>query len=227
LIYTRPFITPRFIAHAGDSRVHRLSLAVMVLDAFTEEPPLIPMSVRLKGLPQSAAVRNGSGFFCFEGDLPPGPYTLVFKPDRTTSDWYYLEPVGPVWEDTFERGVNLPLPDPLSPLEVATFVPKPSYPFPANATLVRGRVTRGTPDGVGGVVVSTSYQHVDPPGGPPGPVAVKTLTDREGEFVLFFKRLPGATQTVTLSADMSGAHAQQPVTITEGTTRKGVQLDLP
>jgi hypothetical protein len=227
LTYTRPFITPRFIAFGGDSRTRRLSLAVMLLDSFTEAAPRVAIRVRLKESPRAVAVRNQSGLFCFEEITPPGPYTLTLDPERVNSDWYYLEPTGAVWEDTFERPINLPMPDPRAPLEIATFVPRPSYPFPTNATLVRGKVTRGTPDGVAGAIVSTTYQHEDPPGAPSSPFAVRTLTDSQGEFVLFFKRLPGATQTITLTADKNGAQAQQPVIITEGTTRKGVQLDLP
>lgn len=227
MIYTRPFVTGRFIAHAGESWISQVSLAVRVVDSFTEEPPPVSIRVRLKELPRTVPVRNRSGFFCFEGITAPGPYTLVLEPDRTTSDWYYLEPTGPVWNDTFERVINLPKPDPKSPVEIATFVPKTSYPFPASATLVRGMVTKGTPAGVGGAIVSTTYQHEDPPGSPPSPIQVRTLTDREGEFVLFFKRLPNATQPIILRADKDGAQVQQPVIITEGTTRKGVLLDLP
>lgn len=226
MIYTRPFRAARFIAHAGDSRLNQLSLVVRALDSFTEEAPHVAVSVRLKELPRTVPVRNQSGFLCFERITTPGPYILIFELDRTTSDWYYLESNAPVWNDTFERTVNLPMLDPKSPVETVTFAPKSSYPFPANATLVRGKVTQGAVN-VEGAIVSTTYQHVDPPGAPSSPVSVRTLTDREGEFVLFFKRLPNATQMITLTADKLGASVPQTVTITEGTTRKGVQLNLP
>jgi hypothetical protein len=159
--------------------------------------------------------------------IEPGAYTLVFKPDRTNSDWYYLESTAADWSDTFERTINLPRPDPKSPLEIAAFVPRSSYPFPDNATLVRGKVTRGVTN-VEGVIVSTTYQHEDPPGTPSSPVSVRTLTDREGEFVLFFKRLPGKTQSITLTAAEGLIQAPpQTVPITEGTTRKDVLFNLP
>jgi hypothetical protein len=67
----------------------------------------------------------------------------------------------------------------------------------------------------------------DPPGAPSSPVSVRTLTDREGEFVLFFKRLPAATQNnIVVRADKDGAQDQQAVTITEGKALKDVHLDL-
>ena len=245
MIYTRPFVAARFIAHAGDSWTRQLALAVQVVDSFTEEPPQVSLRVRLfkeeppqgairpKHLPGSIPVLNRSGFFCFEDITEAGAYTLVIEPDRATSDWYYLESTGPVWTDTFERSINLPKPDPKSPVEIATFVPKSSYPFPGNATLVRGKVTQGlSPDGtpvvVEGAIVSTTYQHEDPPGAPQSPVMVKTLTDREGEFVLFFKRLPSATQKITVGAVKGGPPAlPASVKITEGMTLKGVDLNLP
>jgi hypothetical protein len=237
VIYTRPFITGRFIAYGGsaydgDSWSRELFLAVAVLDSFTEEVPQAAIRVRLKELPRSIPVRNRSGFFCFEGIPTPGPYTLTVEPNRTTSDWYYLEPTGPVWNDTFERTITLPKPDPKSPVETAIFVPKSSYPFPSNATLVRGKVTHGSPAGVEGAIVSTSYLRVpstppNVPPGPPAPLEVKTLTDREGEFVLFFKRLSTETQLITLEAEKDGEQFSQAVMITEGTTLKNIQLDLP
>jgi hypothetical protein len=236
--YTRPFIAARFTAYAGDTRPHELFLAVRVIDSFTEEPPPIAMSVRLKQMPLLVPTRNPSGFFCFEampkpdpqpGEplIPPGAYTLVFKPDRTTSDWYYLESTAADWSDTFERTVNLPKPDPKSPVEIATFVPKSSYPFPGNATLVRGKVTRGGSTNVEGAIVSTTYQQEASPGAPSTTVLVQTLTDREGEYVLFFKRLPSATQSITLTAAEGLIQVPQMVTITEGTTRKDVLFNLP
>lgn len=237
MTYTRPFIAARFTAHAGDTRPHELFLAVRVVDSFTEEPPPFAVSVRLKQLPRLVPVRNRSGFYCFEGVpkpapgtplIEPGAYTLVFKPDRTTSDWYYLESTAADWSDTFERDINLPKADPKSPVEIAVFVPKPSYPFPGNATLVRGKVTtQGGAEDVEGAIVSTTYQHEDPPGAPSSPVTARTLTDGAGEFVLFFKRLPGATQQITLTAAKGLIQVPQTVPITEGTTLKGVSLDLP
>jgi hypothetical protein len=241
VIYTRPFIAARFIAYEGDTRPHELFLAVRVIDSFTEEPTPIAISVRLKQMPLLVPTRNPSGFFCFEamskpdpppGEpreplIPPGDYILVFKPDRTTSDWYYLESNVPAWSDTFERTVNLPKLDPKSPVETATFVPKSSYPFPGNATLVRGKVTRGGSTNVEGAIVSTTYQQEASRGAPSIPVSVRTLTDREGEYVLFFKRLPSATQTITLTAAEGLIQVSQKVTITEGKTLKAELFNLP
>jgi hypothetical protein len=54
---------------------------------------------------------------------------------------------------------------------------------------------------------------------------VETLTDREGEYALFFKRLPNKTQAINIR--VRGTAVQIPVVITEGTTLKNQVLVLP
>jgi len=243
MIYTRPFTTRRFIAYAGDSWRKELSLVVQVTDEFTDQQPQVPLSVSLKELPQQLPFRNDHGFFCFEGRetvtidgvartrdvIPNGNYTLVVEPDPTSGNFFYLQPrPGDPWSKTFELSLTLPLPNPLQPLEAVTLSPTPSYPFPANATLVRGRVREGgvaAPD----AVVSSTYTAVDPTDATQTVFRnVATLTDREGEFALFFKRLPLKTQTITITAVKNGPPVPVPnILITEGKTLKNQVISLP
>ncbi|HEX7332212.1 MAG TPA: hypothetical protein VF290_11985 [Pyrinomonadaceae bacterium] len=241
MIYTRPFITTKFIGYEGDSRIREVSLAVQVIDSFSEEHPDVTLSVKLKELPDVRTLRGQRGFYCFEGretvringttitrtTIPNGNYTLVVQPDPISGNKYFLHPrlVGQAWTSSFERPIVLPMPVPLNPLEVVTFAPTPAYPFPANATLVRGTVVQagtGAPD----IVVTTTYDEVDPLD-PTLTAArtIETLTDRAGEFVLFFKRLPLKTQAITVS--VRGTAVQIAVVITEGTTLKNQVLNLP
>jgi hypothetical protein len=252
MIYSRPFTTKRFIAYAGDSRRRDLSLAVRVVDAFTERAPQVLLRVSLKELPDVRPLRSASGVFCFEGretvtsegvvvtrvPIPDGNYTLVVEPDPTGGNWFYLQPApGDPWTNSFERPITLPLADPplpdppfptsAGPLPIM-LAPRSPYPFPANATLVRGIVTQGGPDGVAHVVVSSTYEQVDPADTTQTVFKdVETQTDREGEFVLFFKKLPLRTQQITVTASKDGDQVQEQVLITEGTTLKDQVLDLP
>lgn len=241
MIYTRPFITTKFIGYSGDSRTREVSLAVRVVDAFTEEQANVTLSVKLKELPDARTLKGQRGFYCFDGretvringttivrtTIPNGNYTLVVQPDPISGNQFFLQPrlVGQAWTSNFERAIVLPMPDPLNPLELVTLAPTPAYPFPANATLVRGMVLQAgaaAPD----VVVTTTYDEVDPLD--PSltiPKTVETLTDRAGEFVLFFKRLPLNTQAITVS--VRGTAVQIAVVITEGTTLKNQVLNLP
>lgn len=233
MTYTRPFVTSRFTAHEGDSWRRPLSLAVRVDDAFTGRMAVAPLRVYLKELRFLPVLRSLGGLFCFEGRrpgeaLPAGNYTLVVEPDRTRADFFFLQPAqGGQWSESFERVVTLPLIGPDAPLEVVTLAPRPSYPFPANATLVRGRVTQGGQPSAGAVVSST-YDQVDPADTTQTvSVSVETMTDRGGEYVLFFKKLPDPTQTVTVIAEKGGQTVQQQVLITEGATLLAGPLVLP
>lgn len=243
MIYTRPFITKKFIAYAGDSRTTDVTLVVRVIDAFTDEPARAPLNVRLKELPKIRPLRGESGVYYFEGTetvtingttiignpIPNGNYTLVVEPDPTSGNRFNLQPrqVGQPWPTTFERPIVLPLPNPLQPLEVVTFSPTPAYPFPANATLVRGTVKRfGV--AVGAAVVSTTYDQVDPADTTQTiPVDIETITDPAGEYVLFFKSLPAKTQNLTIVATKNGDQNQITPVITEGSTLKNQHITFP
>lgn len=240
MIYTRPYITKRFIAYEGDSHTAEVSLAVQVVDAFTDQPPLVPFSVRLKELPLIRPLRGESGAYCFEGKetvmlngvpkvrepIPPGNYTLIVEPDPTSGNWYNLQPklaVDPS-TDTFERPVVLPI---TNPPELVTFSPTGAYPFPANATLVRGTVFQGGAK-VPTAEVSTTYDQVDP-ADPTQTIAVvvRTITDRAGAFVLFFKSLPDKTQPITIQAVKNGPPSPINITIEEGKTLTNQDITLP
>jgi hypothetical protein len=230
MTFVHPFVTKRFIAHAGDLYSRRLSLAVSVTDAFTGKQPSVPLRVLLKELPRARTLHSLSGFFGFE-DIENGNYTLVVEPDPTTADWFYLQPqAGEDWTDKFERPVTLPLPNQLSPLVIVTLSPKTSYPFPVNATLIRGTVTKEPPNPeVAGAIVRSAYKQVNPNDvdQPPVTVVVETQSNHDGEYVLFFQKLPGRTQQVILTALSSGQQVQQPVLITEGTMKKADPLHFP
>ena len=240
MIHTRPFITKRFIAYEGDSFTTEVALAVQVVDAFTDRSPLVPFSVRLKELPLIRPLRGESGFYCFEGKetvmingipkarepIPPGNYTLIVEPDPASGNWYNLEPRLPVdpWTDTFERPVVLPI---TNPAELAILSPTGAYPFPANATLVRGTVFQGGAK-VPTAEVSTTYDEVDPADSTQKiPVLVRTITDRSGEFVLFFKSLPKKTQPITIQAVKNGPPSSINITIEESKTLTNQDITLP
>jgi hypothetical protein len=243
MIYTRPYTTKKFVAYAADSRTTDVTLVVRVIDAFTEKPAQVSLSVRLKELPQIRPLRGESGVYYFVGTeqvvidgttiisnpIPNGNYTLVVEPDPASGNRFNLQPrqLGQPWTTKFERPIVLPLPNPLQPLEVVTLSPTPAYPFPANATLVRGTVKKfGV--AVGAAVVSTTYDQVDPADTTQTiPVDIETITDPAGEYALFFKSLPARTQNLTIVATKNGDQNQITPTIIEGSTLKNQHLTFP
>ena len=243
MIYTRPYTTKKFIAYAGDSRTADVALAVRVMDAFTDELARVPLNVGLKELPRIRPIRGESGFFCFVGTetviidgttiisnpIPNGNYTLLVEPDPTSGDQFNLQPrqLGQPWTTTFERPIVLPLANPLQPLEVVTLSPTPAYPFPANATLVRGTVSKfGV--AVAAAVVKLTYDRVDPADTTQNiSVDIETITDPAGEYVLFLKSLPAKTKTIKIVATKNGDQKQITPTITEGRTLPNQHITFP
>lgn len=264
--YTGSIKTKSWVTVPGDSLRKTVLLAMRPVDTFTKSPVEVPMRVVLKEFPQARPIRSQSGFFCFEGLLDTEgkeellfkaqagvDYTLIAEPDRVVADWFYQQPRdGENWSFEFERKVRLvgrpippevpnkppPAPSQYEPIE---WVPKPSYPFPANATLLRGIVTDGNEEKarrLSGIVVRAQYSRFEQPAEVrPGPklVTVETLSDKQGEFVLFFKALPPSagpkanpvtTQVIQVGPVVDGQFRPKPKTIEEGTT-KNMKIVVP
>lgn len=101
----------------------KLSLAVWLEDAFTQERPIGRIIVDLKKEEQ-APIINLSGYYCFV-NIPDGNYILTIE-----STYYKF----------IEKTISLPYPDPMKPVETILLTPQPGYPFPQGTTLVKGIV---------------------------------------------------------------------------------------
>lgn len=231
MIFTRPYETRHLLdVEEGDSHRHDLSIAIRPFDQFTEEPPLTQLRAKLKELPTARPIRSLSGLLCFE-DIVPGKYKLLVQNDPEVVDPFFVKPPLGTWTDTLE------IPIEVFPNVVLSFdlqlAPRPSYPFPPHATLVRGTVIQNSL-AVADAVVRATYLEVNPLDNTQNVIrTVEALTNREGEYVVFFKRLPKVKEgDPDLTADLTavkGASQSQvtKVVIKEGTTQKANALDLP
>lgn len=192
----RPWQGRRFTAYTGDSRSRRVILAVRPIDAFTEGPPAIDPGVYLQERRDLVPIRTAGGYFCFlrhePADAPPMPtesFTLRVESDPVRQDFYFPATVP----------VEIPMPDPLDPVKEVRLTPKPSYPFPGSATLIRGSVVRiagGQAAPVSGAAVLAEFSQADVVDGESHSKRIVTLSDRRGEFVLFFLRPALAEETI-------------------------------
>ena len=123
-----PYVTGKFTAYEGDKLTTILSLAVRLIDDFTERETIGSIKVTIKE-GDIKAFKNLSGYYLFN-DMNTGNYNVAVG-----SDFYLPE----------ETAVNIPQPDPKNPVVEISLKPRPSYLFPSYATLVRGLVSDGSP----------------------------------------------------------------------------------
>lgn len=137
----------------------RLTLAVELIDTFTGKQPGEELPVSAADV-DTMPVTNLSGFHLFL-DLPNDPLTIVVDGgDR------YLD-----LEETIDPTEHDP------PAVQLNVMPSPGYRFPPGATLLRGFVVDNSDDPIEGATVS-----IRDTGG-------ETVTDENGEFVLFIKSI--------------------------------------
>ena len=103
--------------------ITHVTLAVVLVDSYTNAPAIGRVRVLLKEHSQEGRV-NPSGYFLFL-NIPDGIYTL-----RVESEHYLDE----------EVVLSLPASPPEHLLVTILLQPRPSYPFPPGATLIRGLV---------------------------------------------------------------------------------------
>lgn len=181
-----PYVADTFIAYPGDVIHTEVSLAVKLIDDFTRETPLGRVSVTIQER-DIKPVTNLSGYHVFT-DLPNGKSYDV----RIDSEFYYPETI---------ENIHIPRPDPKNPLLQTILKPKPAYPFPANATLLRGVIVN--PDPVNDALVKV----LDP--------LQQTRTDKNGEFVFYFKGIKEKDITIRIDAHIDKVIATR---IKEGRT---------
>lgn len=180
-----PYVTGKFRAYEGDKITTTLSLAVRLTDDYTQKEPVGNIKVMIKE-GEITPVKNLSGYYLFN-DMTAGNYSVVIE-----SDFYFPE----------ETAVNIPHPVPKNPVVEIALKPKPAYPFPGNATLVRGLVSDGNP------VVNAEVTVVGK--------TIETLTDEKGEFTLHFKGIK--QENITIEIKKGGSTKAVNTAVEEGKT---------
>ncbi len=195
--------------------------ALQLYDGFTGRQRLEgEVTISIAG--QRAPLEKTDSSTCVFIDIVPGAYSIAVRPsDRTP---YYLPVTVPVslpmpdprWQaypDLSLADRSKPLDDPGQPAAykaqraLATLVPTPHYPFPDGATLLRGTVLAGGTPLAGATVLRVG----DDTG---------TISDANGEFVLFFDDVGGLGKAATIRAGhgLQVGSVDVPVTLQRGTT---------
>lgn len=134
----------------------KLSFAVSLLDDYSKGTPIGHVEVCLKGRKEKP-IKNLSSYYLFL-NLPDDSYIV-----QARSEYYFDE----------DLEVNTTGRDPKNPV-IIILKPKPSYPFPPGATLIRGVVYDSAEKAVPGAKVRVKGRDVE------------SKTTEHGEFVLYF-----------------------------------------
>jgi len=207
-----------------ETRNATCKLAVFLSDAFTGRNSLSgTVNAKIAGQSVPFAKPGESTWIFFA--LPDGAYNVTVTSDTDTP--YYVPvtipvtlPVAhPLWPGFPDQGLadpNLLLDDSGQPAAyrdqrtLAALKPTVSYPFPSGTTLVRGRVLAGGTPLAGATVL------VD------GGTQISYVTGADGQYVIFFDRPTGMTQSVNLRVQ----HAAKPDVVTAVNVERGRTLNL-
>ena len=144
-----------------DSSTKKLSLAVYLIDDYTERGIAGNLDVSIKGR-SAIPIRNPSGYYLFL-DLPVGIHTVQVKGGE-----YFFD------QEEVVRLVDL---DELNPVVNIYLKPAPSYPFPSTSTLIRGHLEDFMGRGIPEAVLRIKGRDT------------RTMTTHKGEFLIYFKGL--------------------------------------
>jgi hypothetical protein len=195
--------------------------ALQLFDGYTGAPRLEGQVIVSIAGRKPPVTKGDPAVFVFL-NIAAGAYTISVRPGDATP--YYL-PVNvpvtlPLPDPLWQAYPDLSLADPSKPLDdpgqpaayrvqraLATLHPTPRYPFPADATLVRGTVLAASAPLSGATVLRVGD-------------AAGALTDANGEFVLFFDDVGGMGQAATIRAThpLFPGPVDVPVTLQRGIT---------
>ncbi|HKE48340.1 MAG TPA: carboxypeptidase-like regulatory domain-containing protein [Rhodanobacteraceae bacterium] len=203
---------PEIVNADPDVGTLRADFVLLLGDAFTKAPGWQgTVLVTMAGLPESRpyvplVVKGEQGAFVFSG-LKAGNYTFQA---RSHPDTPYYEPVDfavtlpfgtptwPAFPDVALADQTLPLDDAAQPAAyraqraLTLLKPARAYPFPSDATLLRGTVTHA-----GNALAGATVERVAD--------GIGATTNADGEYVLSFPLVAGRKQTFGLKV----SHPQQ------------------
>lgn len=147
-----------------------ISFAVWLVDDYTQKEPLGEVRITLNGekITTLKPLKNMSGYHIFSG-LPESTYTL-----SVDSEFYFSE------EKIVDTSSFVNSKEPVVEIVLK---PKPLYPFPDRATLIRGLLSPLAPDPdlFAGITVKATSKSTGRD--------IRGTPDEKGEFVLYFKEI--------------------------------------
>jgi len=151
----------------SDTLITSLYLAVDLIDDYTDKRPIGHVSLTMTNS-DTNPIQNPSGYWLFLKSHGSENYagnsrSIVIKSS------YYFDLLHSINLESFD--------DPKSPIIVISLIPRPNYPFPSHATLLRGMLTNNKGKSIPNAKISVNSTDIT------------TVSTESGEFVLYFKDL--------------------------------------
>lgn len=198
MAFSTPYETGQYVAYPADMLTTRLSFAVKLIDDFTKSKPIGSIRVEIKEI-KKKAIKNPSGYYLFT-DLKAGTYTV-----SVDSDLYFPQEV-PVDISSF--------PDQKKPVSEIVLIPRTVYPFPQNATLIRGVVRDAANAPVKGAQLRVIGRDVE------------TISDENGSFVFYLSGIENEEEVI-IESKKNGSNRTINVAAKEFQTVSAGIISLP
>ncbi len=161
------------------------SALVRLVDGFTNLPVALPVEVRVTVKPETSGEGDTAAEKVDFASERPGEYGFVDLASGKFKIWWRSQYFFPPDKDnpetfTYKAGEEYKEP------KVVTLRPRPSYPFPPGATLLRGVVVDADDKPAKGAAVYAVYREDNQD---KKWEEGESETNADGEFVLFFKRI--------------------------------------
>lgn len=181
----RPDSFPGYLTFPDNSDTHIVSLVIQVFDRYTEKP--ITSGITITCDSKTILPKKSREGYLILTDLTVGSYRI-----GVNSELFFPTP-----EIQIIAQVH-PSPQPIQ-IHQFSLNPRPIYPFPSDATLVRGTVVSSGAT-IDAADVTADREIIVDKDKPEENIiqTVSTITDHNGEFVLFFRKCGKGTVTVTI-----------------------------
>lgn len=213
------------VFYAADKLERSVWVVVDPRDFVTGARVPVPLQVRLKDLTAEPIAARSSVYCFIDLDLPAADYTVQVRPLINGRDRYF---------DAEEKFTLAVVPVPAQPLKrnpvSVELLPRPAYPFDAQATLARGRLLKASDASpIEDAQIFLILEGTD--------IGRRGKTDERGEFVVFFPLItPEDVQTAGLKdlkfqlrfeIEGHSPHVTAEETVREGTTKSMKEIEFP
>lgn len=174
---SNPLLTNKFTLYPGDTLQTKLSLVLMIMDGYSGKILTSGINVLLKASLKMKPIINVSGYYCFTR-LHDDVVNIIVEPINGDYGVYFKH----------NQVVDLSVLDDKDPVVQIFMIPKSNYPFPKQATLIRGSIVSNNKGVEEASIVAIYTNEKNNDSNETDKLAV-SKSDHNGEFALALNRI--------------------------------------